>query len=126
VRRELLMLPLLMVVACSTAARSVPAAAAPGERTIHVTRSQFGSEITVRVGDVLKVARPADYDEWDLSFSDDVLRSLNTEAGRRRPPADGWTFAVVACGTTDISLAPFVSRGGTPNVPKFVITVTAE
>jgi hypothetical protein len=126
VRRELLAVPLLLVVACSTAARNFPAAAAPGERTIHVTRSQFGSEITVRVGDVLKVARPADYDEWDLSFSDDVLRSLNTEEGRRHPPADGWTFAVVARGTTDIALAPFVSRGGTPNVPKFVVTVTAE
>ena len=80
----------------------------------------------MRVGDVLKVARPADYDEWDLAYSNDVLRSLNTEEGRRRPPADGWTFAVVARGSTDILLTPIVNRGGTPNVPKFVLTVTAE
>jgi hypothetical protein len=126
VRRELLTLLFMVAVGCSSAARNVPTAAAPGERTIHVTRTQFGSEITVRVGDVLKVPRPADYDEWDLAYSNDVLRSLNSEEGRRRPPADGWTFAVVARGTTDISLTPFVTRGGTPNVPKFVLTVTAE
>lgn len=96
------------------------------DRTVRVTRDRFGGSVDVRVGDVLVVERPADYDEWSLAFSTEVLRSLNTEEGRRRPPADGWTFAVIAKGTTDLAITPYVPRGGTPNVPKFVVTVTAE
>jgi hypothetical protein len=110
---------------CSTIAPARDHAAAR-ERTVRVTAADFGREITVHVGDVLRIARPADYDEWDVAYSSDVLRSLNTDEGRRRPPADGWTFAVIARGSSDISLTPASSEGRTPNVQKFVVTVTAE
>lgn len=100
------------------------AAAAPRDPSVRITARDFGGTIAVGVGDVLVVERPANYDEWDLAFSAEVLRSLNTESGRRKPPAGGWTFAVTGAGTTDITLTPFVGRGG--NVPRFVVTVTAR
>lgn len=111
---------------CSTVARARDTPPAVPERTVHIGPGDFGRQIAVQVGDVLRVERPADYAEWDLAYAAEVLRSLNTDEGRRRPPANGWTFAVVARGTTDLSLTPFVARGGTPNVPKFVVTITAE
>ena len=115
--------------ACSTAARARDNGAATAhaaERTVRVRAEDFGGEVRVRVGDVLRVERPADYDEWAIAYSSDVLRSLNTEQGRRRPPEDGWTFAVVARGSTDLSATPVPATGGTPNVPKFVVTITAQ
>jgi hypothetical protein len=110
---------------CMAAGAPEAAAPAPG-RTVHVRASQFGSTIAVRVGDVLKVERPADYDTWTVDFSRDVLRSLNTEEGRRTPPADGWTFAVVGRGTTDLAFTAHSPGGGTPNVPRFVLSIAAE
>ena len=110
---------------CTMAAR-VPETVSATDRTTRISASQFGSDISVRVGDVLVVERPADYDEWNVDFSGDVLRSLNTEEGRRKPPSDGWTFAVTARGTTDLAFTPHIPKGGTPNVPRFVITVTAK
>ena len=110
---------------CTMAARA-PGTAAGADRTSRISASQFGSDVSVRVGDVLVVERPAEYDEWNVDFSGDVVRSLNTEEGRRKPPPDGWTFAVIARGTTDLAFTPHLSRGGTPNVPRFVITVTAK
>jgi hypothetical protein len=111
---------------CSTAAARPDAVAPAAGRTIRVSASQFGTSITVRVGDVLKVERPARHDTWTLDFSREVLRSLNTEEGRRTPPAEGWTFAVVGTGTTDLAATAHSSGGGTPNVPRFVLSITAE
>lgn len=111
---------------CSMAARTRDASAPTADRTVRITTTQFGTEVTVKVGDVLVVERPANFDEWDLAFSSEVLKSLNTTEGRRTPPANGWTFAVIAHGTTDLTLTPQVAKGGTPNVPRFVVTVTAQ
>ena len=111
---------------CSTVSRTRDNVPVPPERTVRIEAQDFGKDITVRVGDVLRVDRPANYDEWDIAYAAEVLRSLNTDEGRREPPIDGWTFAVVARGTTDLLLTPVVSRGGTPNVPKFVVTITAQ
>jgi hypothetical protein len=111
---------------CSTMSHTRDSAPLPPERTVRIEAQDFGKDITVRVGDVLRVDRPANYEQWDVAYADDVLRSLNTDEGRRQPPADGWTFAVVARGTTDLLLTPIISRGGTPNVPKFVVTITAQ
>ena len=111
--------------ACAPAVRDHDVASAPPrDRTVRVSARDFGRGVAVRVGDVLVVAPPADYDQWDLAFSSEVLRSLNTENGRRRPPAGGWTSAVMGAGTTDVSLQPFVGQAGT--VPRFVVTVTAR
>jgi hypothetical protein len=96
------------------------------DRTVRVAAAQFGTEITVRVGDVLVVERPANYEEWDVAFSSDVLRSLNTDQGRRTPPANGWTFAVVGIGSTDLTFTPHLPKVGTPNVPRFAVTVTVQ
>ena len=105
----------------------MPEATAPtAGRTVRITASQFGSDVMVRVGDVLKVERPADHDTWTVDFAREILRSLNTAEGRRTPPPDGWTFAVVGSGTTDLVFTAHVSRGGTPNVPRFVVSITAE
>ena len=112
-------------VACTATTATEPVAPSPG-RTVRVTASQFGSEVKVRVGDVLKVERPASFDRWTVDFSRDVLRALNTEEGLRTPPADGWTFAVVGTGSTDLAFTAQSSRGGTPNVPRFVVSITAE
>ena len=112
--------------ACSTAAARPDAVAPAAGRTIRVSASQFGSSIRVRVGDVLKVPRPANHDAWTLDFSRDVLRSLNTDEGRRTPPTDGWTFAVVGTGTTELAVTAHGSGSGTPNVPRFVLSITAE
>jgi hypothetical protein len=127
-----MVLPALMLVAmlgaggCTAAAR-VPDASTPARgRTVRVTAAQFGSPVAVRVGDVLKVERPAPFDRWTLDFSRDVLRSLNTAEGRRTPPADGWTFAVVGAGSTDLAFTAHASQGGTPNVPRFVLSITAQ
>jgi hypothetical protein len=111
---------------CSTAAARPDAVAPAAGRTIRVSAAQFGTSIMVRVGDVLKIARPASHETWTLDFSRDVLRSLNTEEGRRTPPADGWTFAVVGTGTTDLAATAHSPRGGTGNVPRFVLSITAE
>ena len=111
---------------CSAAAARPDAVAPAAGRTIRVSASQFGSSISVRVGDVLKVQRPANFATWTVDFSRDVLRSLNTEEGRRTPPADGWTFAVVGTGTTELAVTAHESRGGTPNLPRFVLSITAE
>ena len=126
VRRGLIVLAVSMFAACAPAARAQRDSRAAPDRTVRVSENDFGTVIDVRVGDLLKVAMPADYAEWDVAFSSDVLRSLNTDSGRRHPPADGWTFAVVAVGTTDIAVTPRISGSGTPNVPKFVITVAAR
>jgi hypothetical protein len=116
----------LALTGCSMSAGGLETTAPSADRTIRIGPGQFGTTVTVRVGDVLAVERPANYDEWDVAFSGDVLRSLNSAEGRRRPPADGWTFAVIARGTTDLSLTPFIPRGGTPNVPRFVVTVLSQ
>lgn len=122
------LIALIATAGCTTTARARDNAAAPqaSERTVRVRAEDFGGEVRVQVGDVLRVEPPGDYDEWDMAYSSDVLRSLNTEEGRRRPPDAGWTFAVVARGSTDLSVSPVPARGGTPNVPKFVLTVTAR
>ena len=122
----LVLLLLSLTAGCGTAARARENATPAPDRTVHVRSSQFGSQITVRVGDVLEVEKPASYEEWNIAFSSEVLRSLNTPEGRRRPPANGWTFAVIGAGTTDVALTPYIARGGTPNVPRFVVTVTAQ
>ena len=120
-------LVVLSIAACGCRAAAAPEAAAPARgRTVRVTASQFGTSISVRVGDVLKIERPAEYDTWTVDFSSDVLRSLNTAEGRRTPPPDGWTFAVVGAGITDLVFTAHPSRGGTPNVPRFVLAITAE
>ena len=110
---------------CTAAARAPEASPARG-RTVRVTAAQFGPTVVVRVGDVLKVERPAPFERWTVDFSRDVLRSLNTDEGRRTPPPDGWTFAVVGAGTTDLAFTAHTSQGGTPNVPRFVLAVTAQ
>jgi len=110
-----------------TAGAGRPEAVAPARgRTVPVSPSQFGSAITVRVGDVLKVARPAAFDIWTVDFSRDVLRSLNTAAGLRTPPPEGWTFAVVGSGTTDLAFTAHPPTGGSPSTPRFVLSITAE
>lgn len=120
-----MLLAVITTSACAPAMQRAEADPAPdADRTVRLSRRDFGRAVQLRVGDVLVVPRPAEYDEWDLAFAPEVLRSLNTEDGRRRPPADGWTFAVVAAGTTDVSFTPFVGQGGT--VPRFVVTVTAR
>lgn len=126
VLRALVLLVSIANGGCSTVSRARESAPTPPERTVRLGARDFGRNITVRVGDVLRVDRPANYDEWDVAYAAEVLRALNTDEGRRRPPADGWTFAVVARGTTDLLLTPIVSLGGTPNVPKFVVTITAQ
>jgi hypothetical protein len=112
--------------ACTVAAGRPDAVAPSRGRTVRVAASQFGSGITVRVGDVLKVERPAEFDTWTVDFSRDVLRSLNTDEGRRTPPADGWTFAVVGVGTTDLVFTAHPAAGGTPSNPRFTLSITAE
>jgi hypothetical protein len=127
-----MVLPALLLIAsvaaagCSTAAGAREVTTPRTERTTRITAAQFGSTVKVRVGDVLVVERPADFNEWTVDFSAEVLRSLNTDEGRRTPPAAGWTFAVVARGTTDLAFTPRVSTAGAPNVPRFVLTVTAQ
>jgi hypothetical protein len=111
---------------CSLTTGQPDAAAPVAGRTVRVTAAQFGSGITVHVGDVLKVERPADYGTWTVDYSQDILRSLNTAEGRRTPPPDGWTFAVVGTGTTDVVFTAHVTQGGTPNVPRFVLSITSE
>jgi hypothetical protein len=122
----LLLLLSLANVGCSTVSKARDTMPAPREDEVRVRAAEFGGEVRVKVGDVLRVDRPAENEEWDLAYADDILRSLNTEQGRRRPPADGWTFAVIGRGTTDITLTPVAPQGGTPNVQKFVVTVIAE
>jgi hypothetical protein len=113
-------------VGCTVAAGRPETVAPARSRTVRVTAAQFGSAITVRVGDVLKVEPPASSDSWTIDFSGDILRSLNTAEGRRTPPRDGWTFAVVGTGTTDLAVTAHRPGPGTPNVPRFVLSITAE
>jgi hypothetical protein len=122
-----LLVAVLMASVGCTAASAKPEAAAPAPgRTVRVTASQFGSPVSVRVGDVLKVERPADYEGWTVDFSRAVLRSLNTDEGRRTPPADGWTFAVVGSGTTELVLSAQSPRGPTAPRRRFVLSIVAE
>jgi hypothetical protein len=127
-----MVLPALLIVlsvtgvGCTVAAGRPDAVAPSPGRTVRVSASQFGSAISVRVGDVLKVERPANFDTWTVDFSRDVLRSLNTDEGRRTPPADGWTFAVVGTGTTDLAFTAHRAGGGTPSTPRFTLSITAE
>jgi hypothetical protein len=121
----LLLITSLAALGCTRSVGAEAAAPSPG-RTIRITASQFGSTVSVRVGDVLKIERPANHERWTVDFSRDVLRSLNTDEGRRTPPPDGWTFAVVHAGTTDLVFTAVASQSGTPNVPRFVLTITAE
>jgi hypothetical protein len=113
-------------VGCTVAAGRPDAVAPARGRTVRVSAAQFASPITVRVGDVLKVERPAEFDTWTVDFSRDVLRSLNTAAGRRTPPADGWTFAVVGSGTTDLVFTAHPRTGTSPSTPRFILSITAE
>jgi hypothetical protein len=119
-----MLLALSLASACAPAVRANDPSAPATDRTVRLSTRDFGHIVTLHVGDVLVVPRPGNFDEWDLAFSTEVLRSLNTEDGRRRPPADGWTFAVVGAGTTDVSFTPFAAGGGA--VPRFVVTVTAR
>jgi hypothetical protein len=122
----LMLIVSLAAAGCTAAARAPEASTPAPGRTVRVTAAQFGPKVTVRVGDVLKIEPPAPFDRWTLDFSREVLRSLNTEEGRRTPPADGWTFAVVGAGTTDLAFTAHTSQGGTPNVPRFVLSITAQ
>lgn len=126
-----MLLPRLFVVlmfasGCTVAAGRPDAVAPARGRTVSVSAAQFASPITVRVGDVLKVERPAEFDSWTVDFSRDVLRSLNTAEGRRRPPPDGWTFAVVGSGTTDLVFTAHPATGTSPSNPRFILSITAE
>ena len=118
----LLTLVLTTAAGCSLAVGSSDTAAPAPGRTVRVSSGEIGSTIRVRVGDVLKVERPANYDAWNVEFSRGVLRSLNTNEGRRTPPADGWTFAVVASGSTQIVFTPEGARG---NTRRFLLTIDA-
>jgi hypothetical protein len=117
---------MLAGVGCTVAAGRPDAVAPARGRTVRVSASQFASPVTVRVGDVLKVQRPAEFDRWTVDFSRDVLRSLNTAEGRRTPPADGWTFAVVGSGTTDLVFTAHPPTGTSPSNPRFILSITVE
>jgi len=120
----MLVLASILLTGCTTTARTT--GAGEPERTVRVSPGEFGSTVTANVGDVLVVTPPARFDEWTLDFSTDILRSLDTAAGRRTPPPRGWTFAVVGAGTTDLACTPYVSGGGAPNAPRFAVTITAQ
>ena len=125
VRRELMLLLVVYLSACVPAAHSTREPADAGrERTVRITEREFGTEVTVSIGDILAVSRPADFAEWDVAFASEVLRSLDTAADRRRPPATGWRFEAIDEGTTDIAFTAYVAGRG--NVPRYIVTITVR
>jgi hypothetical protein len=101
-----------------------PSASTSG-REIVVSAEQWGRGVSARVGDVIRVAPPASYDEWNVHASSDVIRALDSAERQRRPGSEGWRFESVRTGTAELSFVPFVGDGA-PSQPRFTLSVVVQ
>ena len=90
-----------------------------------ISRSDFGSTVRVRLGDVLIVPPPIDAAEWQVDYAADILNLLTSSDRRRSPGAEGWRFRGIGVGETDLALTeiPRRSDGTAPAPRRFVVTI---
>jgi hypothetical protein len=94
-------------------------------RVIVPTRA--GSEIEVRVGEVIRVRRPADFTRWQLDYAGDILRPVGRPGEIAEPGPEGWTFTVIGAGVCELRLTAEVAPGPagpvSPSPPQFTLTI---
>lgn len=122
----------LLLTCCSSSTRTMIARADTSSQIVMITPDRFGSKIIVAVNDTLAISRPAEFDEWHVEYSDEVLVPLMSDDQRRRPGKGEWHFRVVAAGQTDlvfkarITSSPDGEPSKSPAPPRFVVTIIAK
>lgn len=94
-----------------------------------ITRARFGTEVEVRVGELIRVPRPMDATRWQVDYAIEMLRPIGGPKAMAEPGPDGWRFEVVGAGTCELmltaELTPEPARPISPSVPRFTVTIRA-
>ena len=89
--------------------------------------ARAGSEFDVRVGEVIRVRRPADFARWQVSFAGEILRYVGEPVALAEPGPEGWTFSVIGEGVCELTLTAELAPGPvspvSPSPPKFTVTI---
>jgi predicted secreted protein len=88
---------------------------------IVLTREQFGTSVSIKVGNTISIPLPADREEWQVDFASPPLELLNPPEKRSRPGISGWRFRAIAPGESDVVLTPITTGDAPP--PQFIITI---
>ena len=121
------------VVVCATAAvltactRPVPIGAPTPVVAREIVPGRSASEVEVRVGELIRVRRPAAFDRWHVDFAANVLRPVGGPDLIAEPGPDGWTFSVIGAGICELRLtaeiAPAPGGAVRPSPPQFTLTI---
>jgi predicted secreted protein len=96
-----------------------------------ITRSQFGQTFSMKKGQTLSIAPPADFSEWQVDYASEVLQTLTPPDRMRSPGRDGWRFKAIASGETDVALTAVMtvdpnSSAPPPAPPRFSVTIRVQ
>jgi predicted secreted protein len=115
------MLTVCLFAACVTTPDAIDETQPPAD--VRITASQAGSIVEIVRGRTFSIERPANFTEWRVDFSEDVVTMLTSASERRSPGAGGWRFRAAAAGDTDITITP-LTTGAAP--PSFVFTIKVK
>jgi hypothetical protein len=93
-----------------------------------ITPTRDSTAIDVKVGELVRVRRPADFARWQVDYAAEVLRPVAGATDVVSPGPDGWTFVIVGEGTSDLTLTAEPPPGPgpvPPSPPKFTLIVRA-
>jgi hypothetical protein len=117
---------LLLMVGCDMRP-TVAATRSSTQSSEDVIIRSFGQVVTVQVRQTLRVARPADFSDWQVDYSSDVLKALTPPDQMRSPGPDGWRFQAIARGETDLVVTPVATSDVTSAAPaRFAVTIRVQ
>src|SRR5687768_15467178 len=96
------MFTVCLLAACVTTPGAIDTTQPPAD--VRITASQAGSTVEIVRGRTFSIERPANFTEWRVDFSEDVVTMLTSASERRAPGAGGWRFRAVTAGDTDITM----------------------
>jgi hypothetical protein len=114
-------------------ALSTPLSNSPGmPKADVVIFPQQNTTVKALIGQTIAVARPEDYDDWQLHYNSDALTALTPPEKMRAPDLQGWLFRTLKPGETRIVLISKLPacRKGQPcphlKPQRFVITLQVQ
>jgi predicted secreted protein len=114
------MLTVCLLTACVTTPDAIDTTQPPAD--VRIAASQAGTTVEIVRGRTFSIERPANFPEWRVDFSEDIVTMLTSASERRSPGAGGWRFRAVASGDTDITITA-LTTGAAPLSFVFMIKV---
>ena len=121
-RVPLVFASLMMLCSGPVLAACMPSVAPTPLADVVITREQFGSTVTVKVGQTFTVQMPSESQEWQLDFSTPPLELLTPPNRRQNPGASGWRFVATSTGESEIGLT-LIPKTGDAAPPRVFVTI---